>query len=97
MPNPKESLIRRKNNFAVRKLGEESILVPTGSETAGKGGLLILNGTGRFLWELLEENYSKDDLATSLAVQFGVRVEQAKADTEVFLQELARLSLLEGG
>ena len=69
--------------------------VPLGSQVVDMNGLVILNATGRCLWESLAEERSVEDLAAIVAEQFEVDGERARAEVQAFLDEIARLGLLE--
>lgn len=87
--------MRRKSDFILQELGGENLLVPLGAQVVDMNGLVILNATGRCAWELLAEDRSVDDLAVVVAERFDVDPERARADVLTFLDEIARLGLLE--
>ncbi|MBC7327390.1 PqqD family protein [bacterium] len=87
--------MRRKVNFLLRKVGDLNILVPIGQEVLDLNAVITLNETGAYLWELLEEERSAEELAIALSEEFDVDIAQARIDVENFLKELRETGLVE--
>ncbi len=87
--------MKRKDNFSLRNVGGEEILVPLGSQVTDMNGIVILNATGSYVWELLAGDCSLHGLATAVAERFDVDGESVRADIQDFVNELDRLGLLE--
>jgi hypothetical protein len=79
----------------MRSIGGDSFLVPLGVRVAAMPGLVVLNGTGRCMWELLAQERSVDELAAAVAEHFDVDYSLAHADAQSFLDEMAQLGLLQ--
>lgn len=86
--------MRHKENFLLQNVGGENLLVPLGSEVMDINGIITLNRTAAYLWALLDENRSEDDLAIAVAGHFAVDREQALADVRIFLDELGKKGML---
>lgn len=56
---------------------------------------LRLNGTGRLLWKLLDQDRSPDELADALQQRYGLGATEANADVAAFLASLRARDLLE--
>jgi hypothetical protein len=54
-----------------------------------------LNQSAAVLWEELEEDVERDDLARCLVERFGIERAHADADVEAFLNEMRSSGLLE--
>lgn len=87
--------MKHKKDFHIQKIGGEYILVPLGSEVVNLNGIIILNATGRFVWELLAEDRSVCDLAAAVTDRFDIDLERAHVDIQTFLDEITHLKLLE--
>jgi hypothetical protein len=87
--------MKREENFIMKIVGGENLLVPLGAQVMNLNGLIILNDTGRCVWELLAEERSLDELTTTVAKRFDVAAEIARADVQTFLNEIAEMGLLE--
>jgi len=86
--------MKRNNNFVMRDINGETLLVPRSMHNF-LNGLVVLNETGRYIWELLDNERSIDDMAVSVAEQFDVNISVARADIQVFLAEVKDLGLVE--
>jgi hypothetical protein len=88
--------MRRKSGFALRKAGEVNIVVPLGQKVLDLNGVITLNETGAFIWELLGEERSLDELVEAVSQEFDVEPDQARKDIEDFLEDLRKFDMLEG-
>ena len=88
--------MRRKSGFALRKVGEVNIIVPLGQKVLDLNGVITLNETGAFIWELLKKERSLDELVEAVSEEFEVEPDQARKDIEDFLNQLREFDMLEG-
>jgi hypothetical protein len=58
-------------------------------------GLVVLNPTGRCIWELLAEERSLDELVVAVTERFDVDAGQARTDTAAFVEDLSRKGWIE--
>lgn len=87
--------MKRKKNFILRTVGGEKILVPIGNEVFDLNGLITLNQTGAFVWELLSEEHTPEELSAAVAEAFNINADAALADMKIFLDEITKMGLLE--
>lgn len=87
--------MKRNENFLLRRVGEANILVPLRQKVVNLQGVITLNETGAFIWELLKEERTPDELAEALVEEFDVEFDQAKKDVEEFLKQLKELGALQ--
>lgn len=87
--------MKRKADFIMRYVGGERLLVPIGEQVMYLNGIVTLNTTGAFVWELLAEERTADELATAIAARFNVTLKLARTDVQIFVDEITRLGLLE--
>lgn len=80
--------MRRNADFLLREVADSLVLVPVGPSTKLFPGMIRLNETGRFVWELLEQEQSEESLADALLDKYEVTREQAAADVDAFLARL---------
>jgi len=83
-----EKTYRRNPDIVARRVGGETILVPTGSDLADRQCLFTLNDTGTFLWDLLAAPRTFAHLLSALAEEFEVKRERADRDLRRFLADL---------
>ena len=82
-------------NYILREIAGEYIVVPTGSAAMDFKGLITLNDTGVFLWKLLQEDdQTKESLLDALCEEYKAVREEAKADIEEFLQRIRSEGML---
>lgn len=80
--------MKRNDNYIVRKIAGETLLVPTGAAAREFSGLITLNELGAFIWEHLNEAENVQDLAKMIAAEYEVDPATARADAQEFLDLL---------
>ena len=80
--------MKRKENYILKNIGNENILIPTGNEVVNLNGILVLNKTACFLWEKLEEDTTKEELVKALSAKYEIDTESAIEHVEAFINEL---------
>ena len=79
--------MKLKEGFVLRTVAGETIVVPTGS-TLDLNMMITLNSTGKFLWDLLEQDQTVESLAQALVDNYEVDLEKATQDVIVYLEPL---------
>lgn len=87
--------MKRNPNFLLRQVADSTVLVPVGPATKQFPGMIRLNETGRFVWELLEQEQTRESLTDALLARYEVTREQAAADVDAFLQRIQPTGALE--
>ena len=80
--------MRRDPNFLQQDVAGTKVIVPVGPAVTEFPGMITVNDTGAYLWELLETEQTVDTLVAALLEKYEVAQEQAKADVEAFLAKL---------
>lgn len=78
----------------LREIAGECILVPTGAAAAKLNGIISLNGSGRYLWELLREERTEAELTEALLAEYEVDRETAERDVRSFVGRLREAGAL---
>ncbi|ABK19652.1 PqqD family protein [Syntrophobacter fumaroxidans] len=86
--------MKRSEDFSLRNVGGQDILVPLGAKVLDMNALITLNATGRIVWELLAQDRSLEYLVTEVVKEFDIDEDSARGDVQAFLNELGRLGLL---
>jgi hypothetical protein len=81
---------KRNPNVVARRIGGDTILVPTGRDIVDQRSLFTLNDTGSFIWEILASPCTPEHIHAALLREFEVTGDQAGPDLDLFLGELAR-------
>jgi len=80
--------------FIKREIAGEVLLVPVGSATREFNGMVVLNETAAYLWDLLSQPQSEAELLEQLLAEFSATREEAAADLTEFLQQAAAAGVL---
>ena len=86
--------MKRKEEYLMQNLGGEYILVPLGAEVVNLNGIIVLNNTGRFIWEQLAKDRSAEELVTAVRERFDADTERANADVKAFLDDITHRGLV---
>lgn len=84
-----------KEGFLLREVAGNIIVVPVGEETVDFNGIITINETGKFLWELLSEEIEKECLLEKFIEEYNIPVEEAKEDIREFIQTLLDNGIIE--
>jgi len=84
-----------KSEFLLRKIADAYVVVPTGSAIVDFSGLINLNETGAFLFELLQKGAEEKDLITNLLQEYDVTEEIATKDVKAFISKVKEADILE--
>lgn len=76
---------RASGQFVVRTIAGETLLIPVGAATQDFNGMILLNETGAFLWEALQEPKTEDALTAALVDAFETDPETALSDIRKFI------------
>lgn len=74
--------------FVKREVLGDIILVPVGQAALEFSGMITVNEAGLFIWNLLEQGKSEDEIVTALTEEYEVEPETAREDYRDFLKTL---------
>ena len=83
-----------KEGFVVRKIANQCMAVPVGARAKELHGMIGLNETAAFLWELLKEDRTEEELAKLLYNEYEITVEKALETVKKFGALLAKEGVL---
>ena len=84
-----------KQNFALRQVAGTWAVLPLASANLNFNGMLTLNDSGYLLWKLLEQESTREALATALTEEYDVTFEQALADVDEYLEKLDKAGCID--
>ena len=87
--------MKRKDDFIMQNVGGEYLLVPLGAQVMDMNAIITLNVTSSYIWSLLDQDRSVDEITTAVAERFEVDPAHARADIQKFLAEIADMGLLQ--
>jgi hypothetical protein len=84
--------LQRRADVLWRVAGSTVVLLPPGARDP-----LVLEGSGRSLWEALADPLPPDEVVHTLADRYGVDVDTMRADVDRAITELSAQGLLREG
>ncbi len=84
-----------RDNFLLREVAGNRIVVPVGEAADRFHGMLKLNETGAYLWHLLESPTDEAALMAAMLRDYDIDQETAQRDLQTFLNTLRKAGLLE--
>ncbi len=84
-----------KSGFVLRKIGSKYMAVPVGERTREVHGMIALNETGAFIWQLLEEERTEAEIVGKILDEYEVDRETAEGAVSRFRKKLAEEGALE--
>lgn len=74
--------------FIKRKIGTQFVIVAVGEASRRFNGMISVNSTGAFIWDVLEKETDEAGLIRALTEHYEVDAAKAKADYAAFLKTL---------
>ena len=86
--------MKSKEGFVVRKIANQYMAVPVGARAKELHGMIGLNETAAFLWELLKEDRTEEELVTLLYDEYEISEEKALETVKKFGELLGKEGVL---
>ena len=86
--------MKLKEGFILRTVAGETVALPAGGVT-NLDMMITLNGTAKFLWEILAKGAEKAELVDALLSEYDVERERAEISVDAFVARLKELDFLE--
>lgn len=83
-----------KDGFVLKNVAEVTVVVPAGAAALDFNGMITLNETGSFLWELLKNETTEEELLKAMLAEYEVDEATARAGIEKFVKRLSEEGLL---
>jgi hypothetical protein len=84
-----------KDGFILRSIAGSNIIVPIGQQNIDFNGIMTVNETGMFLWDLLLKGAEKEELLKALLSEYEVDEATASKDIDLFISRLEGAGLVE--
>lgn len=82
------------NDFILREIAGEYLLVPVGAAAAKFNGLITLNETAHTIFQALTQERTAEELTALVISEYDVDAETARADVDEFVQQLRQIGAL---
>lgn len=86
--------MRASNDFILREIAGEFMLVPVGAAAARFNGLITMNELGHFIFSALKEEQTEAELVEKITAEYDIDADTALADLREFLQQMRELGAL---
>lgn len=87
--------MKTKKGFMLRSVGGMNVVVAVGKASEEFNGMITLNETGAFLWELLAKGAEYNELLTKLLEEYDTDEASAKAGIDGFLKTAREAGLID--
>lgn len=87
--------MKRSENFVLKELMGNYVLVPVGDAAINLNGVISLNETAKFLWDAAEGEFELDDLVNAIVREYEVDIQTATNGAEVFLKRMKEEGCIE--
>lgn len=85
-----------KSGYILHSIGDEHVVVPIDERTKEFHGMLRLNSTGSYLWNLMLEEFTVDSLLSKLQEEYDVKdIEEAKNTITNIISNLLKAGILD--
>lgn len=86
--------MKLKYNFIVRNVAGQSVALAVGSEDNKFNGMIKLNSVGEFIFKLLENDITTDEIVNKITENYEVSAEEARKSIEPYLETLRANDLI---
>ena len=83
-----------KKELIKREIAGDTILVPVGSTVYDSNGLFVLNELASFIWDLIPNIETEDEILTAILNEYDVDEATAKNDISDFLSKLHKMEII---
>ena len=84
-----------KDEFILRNVAENNVVVPIGQATIDFNGMISLNDTGAFIFEQMLNEITRDELVQAVINEYGIDGELAQKDVDAFIEKIKGEDLFE--
>ena len=84
-----------RDGFVVRTVAGESVVIALKEVSKEFNGVIRLNETGRFLWDMLVNGADEESLVKALLSEYDVSEDIARADVSSFVSKLKGANIVE--
>ncbi len=84
-----------KNDYVLRKVADNAVLVPIGKSAVDFNGMIKLNDTGAYLFKLIQKGADEQSLVDNLVTEYDVSKQKALNDVSAFIKKLRDADIVE--
>ena len=87
--------MKLKYNFVVRNVAGQAVALAVGGDNKKFNGMIKLNSVGEYIFRLLENDITEDEIVSKLTQDYEVSAEDARTALRDFLETLKASDILE--
>lgn len=91
----REDAMKIKEDFMLRNISEDWIVIPMGERLSEFNGMMKLNESGSFIWRLLDQEKSREEIIAALLEEYDIDEEKAAKEYDTFFQTLIDANIME--
>ncbi len=80
--------------FVLKNIADTFVVVPLGTNTVNFRSIISLNESGAFLWSLLENDKTEEELVSAMLKEYNTDEKTAREDIASFIENLKKADLL---
>jgi hypothetical protein len=84
-----------KDNFELKDIAGEFMLIPRGASTVDFNGVIVFNETGMIIYKALKEPNDVDTLVQILVEKYGIDEKEAKEDVNAYIEKMIEEEIIE--
>lgn len=84
-----------KTGYLLREVAGSNIVVPVGEGSMDFSGVITLNEVGAFIWKILENGASKEDILEKMLSEYDIDKATASSDIDEYISALRGADLIE--
>ena len=86
--------MKTKEDFILRKVGDETVVVAVGDSVVTFNAMLKLNESSEMLFTLLQAGATREELAQKLLSEYDIDEATARKDADAFVEQLLELGVI---
>ena len=84
-----------KEDFILRKVADSYVVVPVNNMSLDFNGIIDLNETGAFLFNLMQKGADREELISKMLEEYEVSEQKAEKDIDLFIEKVKGADILE--
>lgn len=86
--------MKLKSEFVLRNFADKYIAVSVNDSADENNAFITMNKSGAFVWELLQNDISYDEVINAITNKYDISIDIAKADFDEFLSIVRNAGML---
>lgn len=87
--------MKLKYNFIVNEIADKKVAVTVGEDTENFNGMIRLNNTAAFIFDMLKEDVTEDEIVAAMKEKYDAEEEQLRQTVHSFIETLQKSNVLE--